>query len=159
MAAPLAVSAYLGTLIVIDWKTRKVPNWLTLPGMAGLALWRLARLEPAFLAWWAAIYLCWLVNIWGGGDAKVLMVMSALWPNISFLMVEALTVLSLGVPLLVVKYRGRSPVELAQEVQARIVARNVLPTREMLAAQGPGTFLVATGGIVYAWLVWAGKTG
>ena len=154
---PLGVTIYLLTCTIIDWRTMRIPNWLTLPPMALLAVWRLARLQPAFLAWWVAIYVLWLAHVWGGGDAKVLMVMSALWPNMSFLLVESLAVIALGLPLLIRKYRGRSPLDLARQAHARLVVGAALPTEEQLDAQGPGTFLIAAGGIAYAWLAWMGK--
>jgi len=148
----VALSIYLAIAGIIDLKTHKVPNWLTLPALAGLALWRIARREPIFLVYWAVIYLLWEARIWGAGDAKLLMVLFGLWPETGFLFIEALTVLVLGIPLLIAKYWGRSPMELAQAVHVRLLTGQILPTEEELAKAPPASCLLAAGGVVYAWL-------
>ena len=152
---PLVISAYLAVASIVDLKTHRVPNWLTLPPMMALGAVRLARFDLVFLAYWAGIYLCWLAQIWGGGDAKMLMVLFALWPRLDFLWVECLTILGLGLPFLIAKYWGRSPGELALRAYARLVTRNILPDEEELAAGPAATWLLAAGGVVYSWLAFA----
>ena len=141
---------------IIDLKTHKAPNWLTLPAMAGLAIFRLARLELTFLAYWAAIYLLWEARIWGAGDAKLLMVLFALWPEMDFLLVEALTVLAGGIPFLIAKYRHRSPPELARALRLRLLTGRILPTEEELENAPPASCLLTAGGAIYAWLTCLG---
>ena len=152
---PLVISAYLAVASIVDLKTHKVPNWLTLPPMIALGAIRLTRFDLVFLAYWAGIYLCWAAHVWGGGDAKLLMALFALWPTLDFLWIECLTTLVLGIPLLIAEYRRSSPGELALRAYSRLATGDILPGEEKLAAGSPATWLLAMGGLVYSWLAWA----
>jgi Flp pilus assembly protein protease CpaA len=75
--APLAVAV---AAAVIDFRTRRVPNVLTLPAMAaGL----LVRFPPDLwiLGLAALFFLLWRAGIWGGGDAKLWMAMAFWTPS------------------------------------------------------------------------------
>jgi prepilin signal peptidase PulO-like enzyme (type II secretory pathway) len=62
---------------VIDWRTLKIPNKLTVPGMiCGLIFQGFFGLEGFFLALFLGGILT-LLGFWGGGDAKLLMVVGA----------------------------------------------------------------------------------
>jgi len=60
-----------------DIRQRRVPNWLSLPAMsAALALIPLSGRWDGLLAW-PALYGAWAAGWIGGGDAKLLMAVSA----------------------------------------------------------------------------------
>ena len=72
--APLAVAV---AAAVVDFRTRRVPNVLTLPAMAAGFLVRFPP-DPWILGLAALFFLLWHAGAWGGGDAKLWMTM-ALW--------------------------------------------------------------------------------
>lgn len=62
---------------VIDWGYFKIPNWLTVPGMLiGLIMQGVFGLEGFLLALFLAGSLT-LLGLWGGGDAKLLIVVGS----------------------------------------------------------------------------------
>lgn len=62
---------------VIDWWCLRIPNWLTIPGIiTGLILQGVFGLEGFLLALFLAGSIT-LLGLWGGGDAKLLMVVGA----------------------------------------------------------------------------------
>lgn len=62
---------------VIDWRTLKIPNVLTVPGMiTGLIFHGGVGLEGILLALFLAGSLT-MFGLWGGGDAKLLMAVGA----------------------------------------------------------------------------------
>jgi prepilin peptidase CpaA len=62
---------------VIDWRHLKIPNKLTVPGMIlGLIFQGLSGLEGLLLALFLSGILT-MLGFWGGGDAKLLMVVGA----------------------------------------------------------------------------------
>ena len=78
---------------IIEWRTRRVPNGLTLPGLVVVGGWRLTQGRADFLWLWAGIFTVWAFG-WvarrkwiGGADAKVLMVLTAFWPSQTFAVV------------------------------------------------------------------------
>jgi Flp pilus assembly protein protease CpaA len=74
---PLAVAV---AAAVIDFRTRRVPNVLTLPAMAaGL----LVRFPPDLwiLGLVVLFFLLWRAGVWGGGDAKLWMAMAFWTPS------------------------------------------------------------------------------
>jgi len=80
--ARVALTTYLVLAAVWDLRTRRVPNWLTLPLLAGVLAWRLAQLDFAFVPYCCACLGAWLVNSLGGGDVKLLMVLFGLFPQV-----------------------------------------------------------------------------
>jgi prepilin peptidase CpaA len=79
----------------IDWRSRKIPNWLTLPAMvAGLAINGLAGIGfvPALLGMLAALgvyFLFFAAGFRGAGDGKLMGAVGAFvgWPQIAIVMV------------------------------------------------------------------------
>ncbi len=61
-AAKTILTAYLVLAAAWDLRTRRVPNWLTLPLLAGVLTWRLAQLDFTFVPYWCACLVAWLVN-------------------------------------------------------------------------------------------------
>lgn len=61
-------------------------NRLTLPALAAVAGWRLFEGEWQFLFVWAVCFYFWLRGWYGGGDAKVLMVVTGVWTGWPYLL-------------------------------------------------------------------------
>ena len=148
----LALTIYLFTIIIYDLKTRIIPNWLTLPAMGGVLTWQFCKyalaMQPLWavlivLPFWIGLFVLWAVNLYGGGDAKLLMVLFGLWPRLDFLLMEAGISLLIGIPLLVRKYLGQSWPE---------ATRNF--GEALWQGQGgyPWGAVYALGGIIFAWL-------
>ena len=143
----LALTVYLAIVIVCDLRTRTIPNRLTLPVMAGVLGWQFYKTGWAALVvlpFWAGIFALWTAHLYGGGDAKLLMVLVGLWPRADFLLVEAVISLLVGIPLLVWKYRGKPWPEAARGF------RQALSWREQDGY--PWGAVYALGGIIFAWL-------
>ena len=79
----------------IDWRRRKIPNWLTLPAMAGgLTLNCLAGagFRPALLGMLAALgvyFVFFAIGFRGAGDGKLMGAVGAFvgWPQVAIIMV------------------------------------------------------------------------
>jgi len=162
MLLPVIVTGYMAAVTIIDLKTREIPNWLTLPPMLLLGVYRLVRQDFTFAVFWVAIYLLWKLHIWGAGDAKVLMALFALWPSIPFLMVEAIGVMVTASAVLGARCIGRPLNETLhgawQGFLLRMTTGQLFPTEEELAQAPPGTGIFAVGAVAYAWLVWLEET-
>ena len=155
LLARLAITAWLGAVAVWDWRTALIPNWLTLPVMAVAGGLRLYQGRWYLLFIWALLYLIWRVNILGGGDAKFLMGLFALFPTYEFALLFCTMVLAISIPLLVVRHWGKRPAELLQAAIGRVAAGRLLPTREELERRGQQyawTFCLP--GVVYLWWLW-----
>ena len=79
----------------IDWRSRKIPNWLTLPAMAGgLTINALAGFGfvPALLGMLAALgvyFVFFAIGFRGAGDGKLMGAVGAFvgWPQVAVVMV------------------------------------------------------------------------
>ncbi len=82
--AALAGLCAMGAACIAEWKARRLPNWISLPAMTGIAIWRVITGGPpewlvTFVVLWGFFFWCWHRGLIGGGDAKGLMVLGALW--------------------------------------------------------------------------------
>jgi len=88
----------------IDYRTMKIPNWLTFPfiflGLSLLALRCTAGFSPAIAAFtcvvaYLFVYVLWKCCLWGGGDAKLVMALfiliSPVYPTFEFMVVFSLS--------------------------------------------------------------------
>lgn len=140
---------------VWDVRTKQVPPLLTLPGMALVGGLRLHEGRYELLASWLVIFLLWSAHFFGGGDAKMLMVETGLFPGPVFLVALSVIALACTLPMLVVKYRCRSPLVLVRSFAHRVWAGQFFPTGRELKEEGqPTTWIFALAGIGYAWLLW-----
>jgi Flp pilus assembly protein protease CpaA len=84
--------AFLGAMLVMgigcvfEVKARRFPNWLSLPMLLIILVWRLLTSHPLhwlalFAAVWGYFFWAWRRGLMGAGDAKGLMVLSGLWPT------------------------------------------------------------------------------
>ena len=151
----LALTCWLIAVAVWDWRRGIIPNWLTLPVMLAAGGLRFYQGQWLVLALWVLLYLIWRMNIVGGGDAKLLMALFALFPTYEFAFLFSVLVLAALVPVIVVRHWGKRPIDLAAAVVGRIGQGRLLPTQEELQTQGQQyawTFCLP--GAIYLWWLW-----
>ena len=151
----MALTVWLVAVAAWDWRRALIPNWLTLPVMLAAGGVRLYQGHLYVLVLWVLLYLIWRVNIVGGGDAKLLMGLFALFPTYEFALLFSILMLAVSVPLIIARHWGKRPSDLAAAVTDRIGQGRFLPTREELEVRGKQyawTFCLP--GIVYLWGFW-----
>lgn len=137
------ISIWLGAVAVIDLRTRRIPNALTLPVLGGALVWRLAEGKWVVVPVCVGLYLLWLTGLLGGaGDAKVLMALVALFPAADFALTLAAVVLAVTLPWTAARYRGRWGE----------FFRNLRPSEERLDREGvPFAWVYNLGALIYMW--------
>jgi len=103
---------------------------------------------------WAIIFGGWKLNIMGGGDAKLIMVLFALFPTYNFTLTFCLVALVSLLPLLVLQYWGKRPLDALWELAFRL-RTGLFPTREELERKGKQyAWVFCLPGVIYLWLLW-----
>jgi|YNPNPStandDraft_1061719.scaffolds.fasta_scaffold61260_3 Flp pilus assembly protein protease CpaA len=159
LAFKVLVTLWLVTVAVWDFLTRRIPNWLVLPVMLPALCWQVYRaIQRApdgllfALGTWAVLYTMWRAHVFGGGDAKFLMALFALFPTAQFLLLFSLVVLAVSIPIIVIQYvsprlRG------VPDADRSASERSVLPSAERLRTRGqPFSWTFALPGVLYLWL-------
>lgn len=161
IALQIAATGWMLAVALIDHRTARIPNWLVAPVMLGAGAYRIIegflgeRLRFMLLLAWGLIFALWMLHFIGGGDAKFLMGLYALFPTIEFTAVLAFFLLILTVPLLLLELRGRSIGQVKESLETRLVTGQVLPTEKELQVRGRQyAWTFAVPGIVYTWLYW-----
>ena len=132
-----------------------IPNWLTFPVMLVAGGFRIYDGRWQFLLAWVVIFFLWQANVVGGGDAKLLMGLFALFPEPLFLLVFAAVGLVVRIPLVVRKYWGQRPSELLASAGDRLRTGRFTPSREELREHGRSyAWTYCLPGAVYLWLLW-----
>jgi len=104
---------------------------------------------------WALCFVLWELHILGGGDAKTLMGIFALFPTVEFALFLTIGVLVLSLPLLVLRLRHRRLLEVLQALGKRLKEGPFFPTQRELQEQGrPYAWTFCLPGVVYLWLLW-----
>ena len=150
-----ALTCWLVAVAVWDWRWAIIPNWLTLPIMLAAGGVRLYQGQTLVLAIWVLLYVMWRVNIMGGGDAKLLMGLFALFPTYKFAFLFSILVVAALTPVIIVRHWGRRPIDLVAALLDRIGQGRLLPTQEELRTQGQQyawTFCLP--GAIYLWWLW-----
>jgi len=150
-----ALTCWLVTVAVWDWRRGIIPNWLTLPVMLAAGSVRVYQGQTLVLAIWVLLYLIWRLNIMGGGDAKLLMGLFALFPTYEFALLFSVLVLAALTPVMIVRHWGKRPSGLVAALLGRIGQGRLLPTQEELQTKGQQyawTFCLP--GVVYLWWLW-----
>jgi Flp pilus assembly protein protease CpaA len=162
----LVLTLWLFAVAYLDARTATIPNVLTLPMMAVLGGGRvvraagqaLSRVIPPGQPWgqwagwaadgqavaqlvlllisWAFCFGLWEAHILGGGDAKTLMGILALFPSVDFVVFLAAAVLVLSVPLLLLRWRGKRLRDLVGSIGQRLSEGALFPTEQQLAEKG-----------------------
>ncbi len=153
LAARLGFTALLAVLALQDLRTKRVSPLVTLPWMA-VALARAVVLrDAALLPFWTGIVILWLLNFYGGGDAKLLMGLFGLWPTERLLWTAAIVSLAVGLPFLIAKHRRAPLRSVAGGLVLRLATLDVLPTAEELDRGIPFAFAYCLAGAIYVWTI------
>jgi len=152
LPAPLALGGMLVLFIWIsinDFKTRRVPNTVTYPLMAVGVIRAIAFRDGIFLLYWAVFFTLWAAHFMGGGDAKLLMGLFGLFPNVQLAWWVALSILVTGLPYLAYKYR-RQWRTIPRALFWRLVTRQFLPSQAEFEQDAvPYAFSFCLGGAAY----------
>ena len=104
---------------------------------------------------WGFCFALWELHILGGGDAKTLMGIVALFPIPSFAVFLAVAVLILSLPLLVLSLRGKRLSGIPQALGKRLEEGHIFPTQQDLVEHGrPYAWTFCLPAAVYLWLLW-----
>ena len=153
MAFSAVLSTYLALAAAWDLKSGVVPNRLTVPAMAAAAGWQVYRGHWEFLGAWLIIFTLWMLRFFGGGDAKLMMALFAVFPRVDFLVFFCWVALAASLPQVVFKYRRTSPLAVARRLKLRLVT-GVFPSEEELGQDGVrSTWIISLAGGLYVWLL------
>ena len=121
--------------------------WLENRAFAG------ARSIPALvfvLLAWVLCFGLWELHVVGGGDAKTLMGIFALFPTIDFAVFLAIGVLVLSLPLLLLRHRDILPA-----LRSRLREGHLWPSQRQLEEEGrPYAWTFCLPAVAYLWLLW-----
>lgn len=150
----LVALAGLGILAVVDLRTHRVPQILTLPALVALGAWRVWRGDWIVVAYWLAAFWVYVVHVCNAGDVKVLMIELALWPSVGFVAVAGITVAVVGTAVSIVRCGGVRPFLRSLRVAAARLLAGRLPSEAELRFYGsPQVFLYVAGAAVYVALL------
>lgn len=151
--ARILFTALLGWIAIQDFRTRRVSPALTMAWMLVGLLRMVVLRDPSFLPYWLGIFLLWSVHFYGGGDAKLLMGLFGLWPDLQLLWITSGVLIAVGLPILIVKY-WRNPIRsLTGRLSQRVITGNLLPTDDELNAGLPFAFAYCLAGAIYLWML------
>ena len=160
LAFKVVVTLWLIAVSVWDRLERRVPNWLVLPVMGVAFTWQLYSSvirksvdDIVFISLaWLVIFTIWRANVFGGGDAKLLMGLFAMFPTMQFLMLLAVLVVVVSAPLVV--YRRVKRLRSTHTTDQPSPKKSLFPTAEELRTKGePNCWAFALPGVIYAWWV------
>ncbi|MFO7917086.1 MAG: A24 family peptidase [Anaerolineae bacterium] len=174
----LFVTVWLVVVPAVDLLHRRIANWLVVPVILCGVVWQIYRSGTGrssvllFIAIsWMVIFAIWRVHIFGGGDAKFLMALFALFPDERFLLLVCLGVVLVAIPFFLWTRRrdfraGPVETERAPEKEGRAPfcvssladlvyawkTRVSWPSRKKLESRGqPFVWGFALPGVVYVW--------
>lgn len=142
----------LGVFIAVnDFRSQRVSPALTLTWMWMGIVRAIVLRDATFLAFWLMIFLLWSLHFYGGGDAKLLMGLFGLMPDVRLVWITSAVLLVTGVPVLVKKYWRSSPHVLVNGLSQRAQTGAWLPTDEELNRGVPFAFAYCIAGALYMW--------
>jgi Flp pilus assembly protein protease CpaA len=166
------VTAWIVVISVRDHRHGLISNRLTAPFFLGVGAFQILYALTVMRGlgdgeWWLRLlflvvaygitFSLWTLHFIGGGDAKFLMALFALFPTMDWVVLLALLLLVIMLPLLLLELRARRPGAMWRGFRDRLLTGQVLPTQEELQEQGrryAWTFGVPA--IVFTWLYWEG---
>jgi Flp pilus assembly protein protease CpaA len=161
LLAQLILVVWMVAVAVMDYRYGRIPNALTAPVILGVGAYRLVEgfqghpVRFLLLIAWLLIFVLWMLHFLGGGDAKFLMALYALFPSMEFTGVLALILLVEMVPIVLWEVRGTTPRQMGRSLQSRLVTGQVLPTETELQARGRRfAWTFAVPGILYTVFWW-----
>lgn len=172
LAVRIALTAWMIWISYSDRRDGLIPNRLTAPVFIGVGLFQilyglLTVLAPGLDAEWyrifaipvafAVIFGLWMLHFIGGGDAKFLMALFALFPTMEFVAVLALVLLVITVPIFVWDTIRQRPASIWRAMRDRLLTGQLLPTEEELQERGRRyAWTFAVPGAIYLWRYWEG---
>ena len=160
-ALTLPMMAVLGGARVARAAGHALSSWI-IPGGQALGRWAMwagdaqavGQLVLMVISW-AFCFALWEGHVLGGGDAKTLMGILALFPSVDFVVFLAAAVLVLSVPLLWLKWRGKRLQDVVGSIGRRLSEGGLLPTEQQLAEEGrPYAWTFCLPGAIYLWFLW-----
>ena len=143
-------------LAVVDWRTRRVPQVVTLPALVALGGWRLWRGDWVVLLYWLAAFCLYVFHICNAGDVKVLMIELALWPTATFVVALGVTVAVVGTAVSIARSCGVKPFLRSMRIAgARLLSGRPPSEAELQFYGSPQVFLYVTGAAVYVTLFYS----
>jgi len=107
LALRIAATVWLVAVSAVDLLYQRIPNWLVMPIMFGGLVWRIyhsaVQHSPGIfftLVSWVIIFMLWRIHVFGGGDAKLLMGLLALFPDKRLLFLICVCVVLVAIPLI-----------------------------------------------------------
>lgn len=168
LLAKVGLSIWMLRISYGDHMSGRIPNRLTAPIFLGVGLYRLVEgaLHLNGKGWlqvigllvaWAVLFAMWNLHFIGGGDAKFLMALFALFPSVEFLAVLAFGLLF--IMIFVLAYEGlRNRTSLRGSLEswrARLLTGQILPTEAELQTRGRRyAWTFALPAMAYAWIYW-----
>ncbi len=138
-----------------DFRTRRVPNMVTYPLITVGVVRALLFRDPSFLIYWGALWLLWTTRFMGAGDAKLLMGLFGLFPDMRMTWLVATSVLVTGIPFLLYKHRHaltnvRDWRSLLKRLGWRLATLQLLPSESEFDNEAvPFAFSFCLAGAVY----------
>ena len=152
LLAKMGFTALFVWIAIQDFRTQTVSPFITLPWMWMSIVRGIVERNPAFLAFWFVIFLLWSFHFYGGGDAKLLMGLFGLMPDVQLLWIVCIVLVVTGIPVLALKYWHTPPRALASNLSQRVQSGALLPTDEDLNQGVPFAFAYCIAGAVYMWI-------
>lgn len=150
--AVIGMEALFVAISVKDLQQERIPNLLTYALMLAGVIRAVIMHDPSFLAYWAVLWLAWSANFMGAGDAKLLMGLFGLWPDMRLAYVIAGSILLTGLPYLIFKYRRRWR-SAVRGLAWRLFTLQLLPSPQEFQHEAvPFAFSFCLAGGVYLWL-------
>jgi len=99
---------------------------------------------------WTVCFGLWELHVVGGGDAKTLMGILALFPTVDFAVFLAIGVLVLSLPLLLLRHR-----DILAGLRSRLSEGHLWPSQRQLEEEGrPYAWTFCLPAVAYLWLLW-----
>ncbi len=150
---PMAgMDALLFGIAVKDFQEQRIPNLVTYPLMLAGIVRAYTLQDATFLLFWLVLWLAWETHFMGAGDAKLLMGLFALWPDMQLASVIGVSVLLTGIPYLLVKYRCEWRSALRGLVWRLFTLRLLPSPAEFQNEAVPFAFSFCLAGAVYLWV-------
>lgn len=154
----LGMDALFIGIALHDLRTRRVPNLVTYPLMAVGILRAMFLRDPGVLAYWGVLWLLWTARFMGGGDAKLLMGLFGLFPDMQMTWLVSASVLVTGIPFLIYKHRRalvdvRGWWSVLHNLGLRLVTLQLLPSQSEFEKEAvPFAFSFCLAGAAYLFL-------
>ena len=150
--AKVGITILLISISINDFRRRTVSPLITTPWMLiGIGRAVVER-NPMFMLFWIAIFLMWTLHFYGGGDAKLMMGLFGVFPDLRLVWITCGVLIMTGAPVLALKYVGTSPRVIATNIASRFASGALLPTDEELNQGMPYAFAYCLAGAIYLWI-------